>query len=110
MNFQKLIMIIATILLVLALVYFGMAIRNTKFSEQFPPVVDECPDYWTFKGGKHGDNICVNSKHLGNPSCQKEMDFTGGRWSGSTGFCNKKQWANDCKLVWNGVTNSSVKC
>ena len=43
MNFQKLIMIIATILLVLALVYFGMAIRNTKFSEQFPPVVDECP-------------------------------------------------------------------
>ena len=40
-NFQKIVLIIAIILLILALAFIGTAISNEKNTHDFPPVIAE---------------------------------------------------------------------
>ena len=111
MNFQKIILIIASILLILALIIFGISIYNQKYNTKFPPVVAQCPDYWESKqGNSKNSTVCENVKNLGNPNCEKTINFSTPIYSGSQGLCKKKQWANMCNLTWDGITNSSVQC
>lgn len=110
MSFQKIVLIIATILLIVVLVMFGFALHNNKEEEKYPPVEGQCPDYWKVKRGTDGIPSCVNTKGLGNPNCQKEMNFMKVPFLGSHGRCNKKKWATICKVTWDGVTNATGIC
>lgn len=111
MTFQKIILIIAAILLIIALIIFGVSIYNQKYSSVFPPVVAECPDYWeSIPGDKNNTSNCLNIKNLGSSNCSKTMNFNVPEFSGSNGLCNKKKWAQNCNLTWDGVTNSSKQC
>ena len=106
MTFRKIILGVAIILLIIALVMIGMSIANSKYNQKFPPIVAECPDYWT----RSGTN-CVNSKKLGGPNCHRNMDFTNSaQWTGTNGMCNKKNWAKGCHITWDGVTNNVNAC
>ena len=58
-NFQKIVIVIAIILLILALAFIGTAISNEKNTHDFPPVIAECPDYWTHDVEQ---NKCINIK------------------------------------------------
>ena len=64
-NFQKVIAIIFIILLIICLIIVGHALYNHKFNTAYPPVVEDCPDYWLDKSDGNGSN-CVNSQNLGN--------------------------------------------
>ena len=110
MSFQKIVLIIAGVFLILTLILFGLALRNKKQRSTYPPVTSQCPDYWEFEKDSTGANICVNVKNLGDTNCNKRMNFQEGKWTGKDGLCNKKSWAKDCKLVWDGVSNSTAKC
>ena len=57
MNFQKIVITIAVILLILSLAFIGTAINSEKKNIVYPPVIAECPDYW-----KHDieNNKCIN--------------------------------------------------
>ena len=106
MNFQRIILIIAVILLILCLILIGMVLVNSKSTQQWPPMVGDCPDYWVDLSG-NGAN-CVNVKNLG--SCNfdntkpQTMDFTQSAFTGSNGLCAKYKWANSCQLSWDGIT------
>ena len=102
MTFQKVVVTIAIVLLVLALIAFGVVLYNQKYNQQFPPVVADCPDYWIDMNG-----TCFNSKNLGKESCSKKIDFTKGPWAGDNGDCLKQKWAKACDLTWDGVTTVS---
>ena len=54
MSFQKIILWISLILLILVLLMFGFALYNKKDEDQFPPVQAECPDYWKVQRGGDG--------------------------------------------------------
>lgn len=110
MSFQNIVLIIAGILLILTLVIFGISLYNKNKHSAFPPVRSQCPDYWEFTKDSTGADICINTKNLGNPKCNKQMNFQEGKWVGKEGTCNKKDWAKNCDLVWDGITNSSEKC
>ena len=110
MSFQKIILIIATCLLIIVLVMFGYALHNNKQEDKYPPVEGECPDYWKVRKGSDGIPMCVNSKNLGDPNCVKEMNFKTGPFLGSNGKCNKKKWATVCKVTWDGITNATGIC
>lgn len=110
MSFQKIILIIATILLIVVLVMFGVALHNNKEKEKYPPVEGQCPDYWKAERGADGVTMCTNSMGLGDPNCQKEMNFSQGAFLGSHGRCNKKKWATQCKVTWDGITNATDVC
>ena len=110
MSFQKIVLIIATLLLILVLVMFGFAIHNNKQEEKYPPVQSECPDYWKAVRGDDGIPMCHNVKGLGSDNCQKKMDFTKYPFIGSQGACNKQKWARTCGITWDGITNASGLC
>lgn len=110
MNFQKIVLIIAVVLLILTLVVIGVALGQAKQDESWPPLVGDCPDYWVDLSGNGA--MCVNKQSLGkcnipttgNPN---SMDFTGRIFSGNNSACAKYTWAKGCQVTWDGI-NSGV--
>ncbi len=108
-EFQYIISGVATISLILLLVIFGVMLYYAKSKEIYPPVTADCPDYWLSKqeGKKH---LCYNHLNLGKNSCNKTMNFNTEQWKGVDHICKKQQWAKNCDLTWDGITNSSKQC
>ena len=99
MTFQKTVLAIATVILVLFLIILAIILWTSRNDLQFPPEIGTCPDYFEaiIKDKKH---MCKNVKVLGNGNggCD-EVDFSGYSLS------DKKHWANSCDLTWDGLTN-----
>jgi hypothetical protein len=109
MAFQKIVIAVASILLVISLIIMAVIMARSKSRYAYPPVESECPDYWELqKIG--GSNTCVNTKDLGNSSCPSSMDFSVSPWVGSQALCKKQIWARQCDLTWDGITNSTTVC
>lgn len=106
--FQKFVLFGAIILLIITLVLIGITLSNTKADQQWPPIVPECPDYWTIDGS--GNNAsCINTKNLGTckpPTGSKflKMKFNTPAFSGSNALCSKYTWAQKCGVTWDGIT------
>jgi len=113
-SFQKIILGIALIVLIIILAFVGMAVSSAKQNYQWPPLVPECPDYWLMDGS--GNNTkCINVKDLGkctNPAGSTSehliMDFNQAPYNGSNGTCAKYQWATRCGISWDGITYGVV--
>lgn len=105
-NFQKIVLVIAIIILLALLVFIGISLKSQQLNN-WPPVIGDCPDYWVDTSGNGGN--CVNVKNLGTcPSTISGkpliMDFSGSTYTGSSGLCNKYNYAKNCGLSWDGVT------
>ena len=106
-GFQKIILLIATIILIISLLFIGYALHRSSASTSWPPLVPDCPDYWNIDGS--GNNItCTNVKDLG--TCRAKtgqphlvMNFNTPAFSGSNSLCAKYTWANNCGVSWDGV-------
>ena len=111
MDFYKLYTIIVSLILAIMLIFFGVMIYNSKYDAKFPPVVSECPNYWeTLPKDDGSGNECVNTKKIGNKSCETKIDFSGPNWTGVNGMCQKQTWSRQCNQVWDGVTNIDNAC
>ena len=107
-TFQKFVLFSAIIILIIALVFIGIALTYSKNTATWPPMTPECPDYWTIDGS--GNNArCVNVKDLG--TCQSKsgdkhltMDFNTSAFTGTNGMCAKYTWAKNCGISWDGIT------
>lgn len=105
--FQKTVLIIAIVILLIALVIIGMALSYAKKTD-WPPMVPECPDYWIADGS--GNNAtCLNIKDLGTCPAQNgqkhlTMDFNASQYTGSDELCAKYTWAKNCGIAWDGIT------
>jgi len=111
MNFQKIVLTTATVLLIIILVVIGVLLSKASVQENWPPVVGECPDYWVDMSGN--GEACFNSKSLGRCNIPSEvnpntMNFNQSPFTGNNGNCSKYNWANACKVTWDGIT-SGVK-
>ena len=82
----------------------------------YPPVISECPDYWNVVKNSDGKISCMNQLKK-NPtsisnidSCNKvdPVNFIGTTTDDT--ICNKYNWARDCNVVWDGITNNNAKC
>lgn len=106
-GFQKIVLFIAIILLIIALVFIGIGLSNAQ-DQDWPPMIPQCPDYWVIDGS--GNNTkCTNIQDLGTcppQSGQKHlvMNFNTPAFSGSNSLCAKYTWANNCGLTWDGIT------
>lgn len=108
MNFQKTIIAIAIIILIIVLVIIGVSLSKSKSDMSWPPIVGECPDYWTDLSGN--GEACFNGHHLGRCNIPTEdnkntMNFNQSPFTGDNGLCNKSKWANSCGVVWDGITS-----
>jgi len=99
MTFQKTVLAIATVILVLFLIILAIILWTSRNELQFPPEIGTCPDYFeaTLQNKKH---VCKNVKGLGNGNGGCDVvDFSGYSLS------EKKKWANGCDVTWDGLTN-----
>ena len=113
MNFQSIVMIVATVILIFALTTIGVALSNLNSGIKYPPVIADCPDYWSISKNPVDPNIdssqtpeftCNNDKQLGN-NCTV-FNSSDSKYKGIGGLCAKKQWADKCDVTWDGVTNN----
>lgn len=109
-SFQKFVLFSAIIILIIALVFIGVALKQSTL-QNWPPMVPDCPDYWLIDGS--GNNTtCTNIKDLG--TCppkgnQKHltMNFNIPAFTGSNEMCAKYSWAKKCGVSWDGITYGS---
>lgn len=101
MTFQKIVLFIALVILILMLAFVGVMLYRSKETAVWPPQVSECPDYWKVIGV----NKCQNDKGLGN--CTGVHDFSSAEWQGKRGLGKKKTWAKECNITWDGITNNT---
>jgi hypothetical protein len=111
MYFQKTVLIIATILLIITLVVIGVTLSKTIENENWPPVVGECPDFWVDMSGN--GEACFNTHSLGKCNIPGEgkpntKNFNQAPFTGTNGVCSKFNWARTCQVTWDGI-NSGVK-
>tara|TARA_B110000444_G_C18829316_1_gene592225 strand:+ start:1766 stop:2092 length:327 start_codon:yes stop_codon:yes gene_type:complete len=102
MSFQRIVLIIALVILMLALIIIGVMLYNKQYDIKFPPEVGNCPDYYT-SGPK---NVCHNTigVKVKNPNCNS-MDFSSFSSFGNKAMKKKCGWAKECGVVWDGITN-----
>ena len=110
MTFQKKVLTVAIILLIIILVIIGISLSQSS-SDDWPPVVGECPDYWIDLSG-NGER-CLNSRSLGRCNIPSQgnpntMNFNQSPFTGDNEECSKYNWAKKCNVVWDGIT-SGVK-
>ena len=107
-GFQKIILFAAIIILIIALVFIGIALTYAK-DQTWPPIVANCPDYW-MADGSGNNTTCKNVKDLGTCSSHNSenkhlvMNFNDPTFTGAQGSCNKYTWANRCGVSWDGIT------
>tara|TARA_B100001093_G_C26782075_1_gene995071 strand:- start:896 stop:1240 length:345 start_codon:yes stop_codon:yes gene_type:complete len=108
MNFQKVVVIIAIVVLIILLSWIGYAMYKNQHSGTFPPVVAQCPDYWDVSG----NNLCINTRSLGTCAIDgdKSMNFDQDQFKGAEGSCQKYRWARGCGVSWSGITNDPNIC
>ena len=73
-----------------ALFFIALAMKGLKKSQEYPPEVSECPDYWT-----------INENGVCTPSLNKNT--SGSCQSYETG--DKVAFAQRCGIEWDGLTN-----
>ena len=101
-SFQKFVLICAIVILIIALIIIGITLSYSNKNYVWPPNVPACPDWWVLDGSGNNQK-CMNVKDLG--VCNtKQMDFNSSLFTGSSGTCNKYNWANNCKVAWDGIT------
>ena len=127
-NFHKIVIGIAIIVLIIILITVGMLINKDNKSVVFPPHADRCPDYWTEnKVETNSKTITTCDPHPINSgesneytsplnfddsesneyfNKYREGDMTGEPiYTGLSDICTKKKWANENKIVWDGISN-----
>jgi hypothetical protein len=109
LSFQKAVLMIAVVFLILFLVLIGVALNNSTNEAEWPPIVGNCPDFWVDLSGN--GSMCFNSHHLGTcpafiPTADdlKTMNFNQAPFNGTDGLCAKYKWANKCGVTWDGIT------
>lgn len=127
-TFHLVVLSVATVLLILVLVFIGILMSKGEQNLAFPPSYGTCPDYWTlatdgskciiptYQSGLNIGSMYDQTQQLtasvssapgysydvSNNLVTNYINFNDPGW---TGMCSKKAWANMLGLVWDGVSN-----
>lgn len=117
MNFYKTSFMIMVVVLIICLAFLGSAISASSADKRFPPVISECPDYYELDSS----GICSTSFSLytGTGSECNYIKFSNssdfpnygnGGLGESSELCEKKIWAENCGVNWDGITTNENIC
>ena len=60
LNFQRIVLIIAIIMLIVAMIFIGYALYKQSSNITWPPETPQCPDYWTTDASGN----CTNPENI----------------------------------------------
>jgi hypothetical protein len=133
-KFHIIVLSIATVALILILIFVGILLSKGNTNEAYPPSYGTCPDYWEVDTDEKTNtskciipNIQTTKLNIGNMYDESTMtlkdaitytpgysydisnnvvtqyiDFSDSKW---TGVCDKRKWANENGIVWDGISN-----
>lgn len=134
-SFYIIVLSIAVIFLIIILTYIGLVlIRSENSSVAYPPVKNDCPDYWMFapdssycmipantkpnKGTLYDINGIMKINATNTPGFSGNVaivngqpvagiDFTASSWnnSGLTSICSQQKWSKTWGVMIDGVSN-----
>jgi len=102
MEQTKIIFMSMILILLFTLGIVANILRTSKKTYLYPPHTNPCPDYYQ----KNSYGFCYDKYEIGPNSSDddcKRVLFTNDDSS-----CDKKKWAIDCKVSWDGITNNDV--
>ena len=108
-KFNKIVLFVAIVLLIVILFGVGYAMKKAKNFTKYPPILADCPDYWEIveerdDGSPHR---CKNTRDMGNGKC-KYLNTDLAKFKGPNGIIEKCKWAKHCGVVWDGITNKKI--
>ena len=133
-QFHIIVLSIAAIALILILIFVGILLSKGNTNQAYPPSYGVCPDYWEIEtdeetnkskciipniqktklniGNMYDENTMTLKSEITNTPGYSNMmsdneivqyiDFSNPAW---TGVCDKKKWANENGIVWDGISN-----
>ena len=114
-NFNKTVLIVASILLILGLIIIGVFVMKSVEEETYPPVVSDCPDYWDVEYNNN-NKLCKNNISINDGKSTAECRsypselFLANGASANDKICEKYKWAKKCNIHWDGITNNPKAC
>jgi len=105
--FYTTVVIIAVILLILCLIAVGIMLQKQDEDKPFPTQNNPCPDGWGINA--NGNCILPNSG-LNTTTSDNMVDIwekvdSDYKIKDSASICDKKKWANNNVIIWDGVSN-----
>ena len=97
MNFQKIVLIVSGIIIILFTVMAIYSVSNSK-NQNATTYVANCPDYW--EDTLHDGSDCVNTgfNNSSLDKCSNHVNFSGS-------LCEKYNKVLNCPgIVWDGIT------
>lgn len=120
MNYYKTVSIIALILLIICLTFIGVSISSASNSYKFPPHVAQCPDYFVMDSSGACRDVKLILPAGSSDNCRIKnfkQDMINNNIEGTlpergpfSELCLKKEWADNCGLNWDGITNNPEVC
>ena len=97
MRFQKVVLSICIIILVISLTSLAIMLRNSKEKYAHPPLNNKCPNEYELKGSRcvspTGTVLTIDGR--------TNVDFIN-----KLDLKTKKKYANDNNILWDGVTDA----
>jgi hypothetical protein len=132
-GFYKMVLIVALVLLVIALIGLGILLQHQDSGKAFPPSQNVCPDGWDVTNVKDtysdadyqdktacsydgksnlgtnfvdaSDTATTNEYLVALSSADVNNDKKSIVFKDSVLLCDKRKWANEHGIVWDGVSN-----
>ena len=111
-TFYKIVLIVATVMLLLILVAIGTLIQQDG-STVYPPNALKCPDYWV-DDSEGCRSQKINDASLNSPidfedetkdNYYKTLDSNPDKYIGLSDTCSKRKWALSNNILWDGISN-----
>ena len=124
MNFYKTTLTIMIVVLIICLAVIGTTIAYSNDNVKFPPITSKCPDYYKLTDTNScvsqiseigtspinfkGNSVSCNDVNFNNAANFPNKDNSG--MGPESALCEKKKWAKNCGVNWDGVTTNENIC
>lgn len=137
-TFQKNVIIISTIVLIVCLFFVLLILKNSLETATWPPIKSICPDYWDVSLNNANEERCINNSTIntcknnwpsdntpnspigyctgdvegGDPGLNPDnfISLASGSQRPSDVECAKYKWAKSEGITWDGITNNKNIC
>jgi len=118
-EFKFAILLVAIIALIIGLTSVAVLLSKGDIKSEWPPFISKCPDEYEYNTSVSDrctpkyPNILpstVPTSTLGGETNCSIFNPAHEDFDGVQGNCNKKKWAGDCDVSWDGVRGNESLC
>lgn len=101
-NFNKITLMISMTILIIVLALYSVVLYSSKQNSNYPPIKNDCPDYWDVVERDSGETTCRTKHNINSGNLTIPQDYTP-----KNVLCNDYIWAKTNNITWDGITNNS---